>query len=197
MTSRFFYGIAGQASDSCPGKGFYTRNAFLYATESFPYYGRVGTYTDSLREVAASFAHFSYETGNFCCIEEPHGASIDYCDESYTDYSCVKGQCYYGRGPIQLQWNYNYGEAGDEIGFDGLSNPSTVAKDNVVSFKTAIWYWVTRLQPKLTKGFGATIKAFKPSECNGGNPSAVRARVNLYTKYCDELGVDPGDYLYC
>ncbi|KAJ0092653.1 hypothetical protein Patl1_26670 [Pistacia atlantica] len=170
VTSQFFYSIAGKASQNCPGKGFYTRNSFLYATESFPLYGRVGTYTDSLREIAASFAHFSYETG---------------------------WQYYYGRGPIQLQWNYNYGEAGDEIGFDGVSSPSTVARDNVVSFKTALWYWVTRLQPHLQQGFGATIRAFKPSECNGRNPNAVKSRVNLYTKYCDQLGVDPGDSLYC
>ena len=57
---------------------------------------------------------------DFCYIEEIDGPSKDYCDEGNKQYPCVRGKGYYGRGPIQISWNYNYGPAGKSIGFDGL-----------------------------------------------------------------------------
>ncbi|XP_058183969.1 chitinase 5-like [Rhododendron vialii] len=90
------------------------------------------------------------------------------------------GEGYYGRGPIQLSWNYNYGPAGNSIGFDGLSNSEAMATDPVISFKTALWYWMNNCHSIMVsgQGFGATIRAINgPVECNGGNPAAVSARV--------------------
>lgn len=63
MTDEFFDYITSQAGSGCPGKKFYTRDAFLNATDSYYMFGRVGSYNDSLREIAAAFAHFTYETG--------------------------------------------------------------------------------------------------------------------------------------
>ena len=134
---------------------------------------------------------------DFCHIEEVNGASRDYCDETNTLYPCVPGKLYYGRGPIQISWNYNYGPAGNDIGFDGLTYPDTVATDPLVSFKTACWFWVNKVQDYLRQGFGATIRAINSVECNGGNPSAVEARVKYYIDYCDKFDVDPGESLYC
>jgi chitinase len=62
-----------------------------------------------------------------------------YCDTS-TGVACADGQQYYGRGPLQLTWNYNYQPAGVAIGFDGINNPGIVASDPVTSFKTAVWF---------------------------------------------------------
>ncbi|GMP78746.1 hypothetical protein CsSME_00034565 [Camellia sinensis var. sinensis] len=212
VTQSFFNGITNQASAGCAGKRFYTRSAFLKAIGSYPSFGTTGTTDDSKREIAAFFAHATHETGllmyreekkveesaNFCYIEEINGASRNYCDSSNTQYRCAPNKKYYGRGPLQLSWNYNYGPAGRSIGFDGLNNPEIVAKDPVVSFKTALWFWMNNVHSKMKSGFGATIRAINGNlECNGKDPNSVSARVKYYTDYCKQFGVSPGNNLRC
>ncbi|XWS09401.1 hypothetical protein CRYUN_Cryun40dG0082000 [Craigia yunnanensis] len=198
VTSQFFNGILDVAEDSCEGKNFYSRAAFVEALNSYPQFGRIGSIDDSKREIAAFFGHVTHETGHFCYIEEINGATRDYCDETNTQYPCNPNKGYYGRGPIQLSWNFNYGPAGESIGFDGLNSPETVATDPVISFKTALWYWVNFVQPVIGQGFGATIRAINGAlECDGGNPATVQRRIENYTDYCNQLGVDPGSNLTC
>ncbi|KAL6971752.1 Endochitinase ep3 [Sarracenia purpurea var. burkii] len=200
VTDAFFNGIIGQAAADCAGIGFYSRSVFLQALDSYPLFGREGSADDSKREIAAFFAHVTHETGHFCYIEEIDGASKDYCDRTNTQYPCVAGKGYYGRGPIQLSWNFNYGPAGNSIGFDGLNNPETVATDPVISFKTALWYWMNNVHSIIIsgRGFGETIRAINGAlECDGANPATVSARVEYYTEYCNQLGVDPGANLRC
>ncbi|XP_062150260.1 endochitinase EP3-like [Alnus glutinosa] len=199
VTEDFFNGILNQAGGGdCPGKSFFTRVAFLNALNSYTQFGTNGTADDSKREIAAFFAHVTHETGSFCYIEEINGASQDYCDESNTQYPCNPNKKYYGRGPLQLSWNYNYGAAGNSIGFNGLNSPETVATDAVISFKTALWFWTLNVEPVLSQGFGATIRAINGAvECNGGNSGAVQSRIQYYTQYCDQFGVSTGDNLSC
>ncbi|XP_019184606.1 PREDICTED: chitinase 5-like isoform X2 [Ipomoea nil] len=200
VTDSFFNGIANQAGPSCEGKGFYTRNSFLEAAKSYPKFGTTGTADDIKREIAAFFAHITHETGHLCYIREINGASGDYCDENNRQYPCAPGKMYYGRGPIQLSWNYNYGPAGQSIGFDGLNNPDIVATNNIISFKTALWFWMNNCHSCLIsgQGFGCTIRAINgPLECNGANSATVTKRVEYYTKYCQQLGVNPGNNLRC
>ncbi|KAG5530507.1 hypothetical protein RHGRI_025451 [Rhododendron griersonianum] len=195
VTDAFFNGIIDQAAASCAGKGFYSRSVFLQVADSYPLFGREGSIDDSKREIAAAFAHFTHET-----FQEIDGPSKDYCDENNTQYPCVAGKGYYGRGPIQLSWNFNYGPAGNSIGFDGLNNPDLVATDPIIAFKTALWYWMNFVHSIIVsgQGFGETIRAINGAlECNGGNPTTVNARVGYYTEYCNQLGVAPGDNLYC
>lgn len=132
-----------------------------------------------------------------CHIEERDGASKNYCDPSYTQYPCIPEKKYFGRGPLQLSWNYNYGAAGNAISFDGLNSPETVATDRDVSFKTALWFWMSNVQPVLSQGFGATIQKINGNECNGGNPDAVQARIKYYNQYCNQFSVSPGSNLSC
>ncbi|XP_073301542.1 endochitinase EP3-like [Primulina huaijiensis] len=204
VTDEFFNAILDQADEGCPGKGFYTRAAFLEALSSFPNFGTDGSADVSKREIAAFFAHVTHETGFMCNIEELNGPSKaargEYCDRQNTEYPCKRGKGYYGRGPIQLSWNFNYGAAGDSIGFDGLNDPDIVDRDRIISFKTGLWFWMNQCHRIITsgKGFGGTIQAINgPLECNGANPSTVRARVEYYREYCDKLGVDPGTNLSC
>ncbi|TMW90807.1 hypothetical protein EJD97_015182 [Solanum chilense] len=201
VSESFFNGIANQAASNCEGKGFYTRSVFLEALKSYPEFATIGfSDDDNKREIAAFFAHVAHETGQMCYINEINGSSRDYCDMTNSEYPCVSGQNYYGRGPIQLSWNFNYGPAGKDIGFDGLNDPDIVSRDSLISFKTALWYWMNTCQPLLSsgQGFGATIRAINgPLECDGALPEPVSRRVQHYVQYCKQLGVDTGDNLTC
>uniref|UniRef100_A0A6N2LTR6 chitinase n=1 Tax=Salix viminalis TaxID=40686 RepID=A0A6N2LTR6_SALVM len=152
VTPGFFNGIINQAPAGCAGKSFYTRNAFLSAVNSYSQFGKLGSAEASKREIAAFFAHVTHETGHFCYKEEINGASLNYCDANNREYPCVPGKKYYGRGPLQLSWNYNYGPAGKSNSFDGLNDPDIVARDAVVSFKTALWFWMNRVRPVVSQG---------------------------------------------
>lgn len=135
-----------------------------------------------------------------CYINEINGAKQNYCDKSDKQFPCNPRKKYYGRGPLQLTWNYNYGAAGKSIGFDGLNSPEEVANDRIISFKASLWFWINNVHSAMTsgKGFGATIKAINGDiECNGKSPAAVNARVRYYKDYCRQFGVSPGANLYC
>ena len=64
VTQDFFDSIINQAGGECPGKSFYTRDAFLNALNSYDQFGKVGSTDDSKREIAAFFAHVTHETGS-------------------------------------------------------------------------------------------------------------------------------------
>ncbi|CAN1135162.1 Chitinase 4 [Linum perenne] len=179
VTPDFFNGIRNQASNGCAGKTFYTRDSFLRAAAAYPSFG-------SKREIAAFFAHVSQETGSLCYVEEINRDT--YCDPS-PPYPCAQGKSYYGRGPLQLSWNYNYKDAGNANNFNGVQDPDIVARDPVIAWKTALWFWMTNVRPVLPKGFGATIRKINGMECDGGNPAAVRVRVNYYKSYCQKFGI--------
>ncbi|XP_010529197.1 PREDICTED: endochitinase At2g43610 [Tarenaya hassleriana] len=190
ITPAFFNSIISKAGGGCPARGFYTREAFIAAANSFSEYGGAVT----KREIAAMFAQFTHESGSFCYKEEI--ARGRYCQQS-TTYPCAPGKNYYGRGPIQITWNYNYGSVGQFLGLPLLTNPDLVASDPVVAFKTSLWFWTRNVRPVLSRGFGATTRAINGGECNGGRPNAVQARANYYSEYCRTLGITPGSNLYC
>ncbi|KAL6191488.1 hypothetical protein ACLB2K_037878 [Fragaria x ananassa] len=196
VTADFFNQIINQAAADCVGKSFYTRQAFLDALASYTDFATTGSVDDNKREIVAFFAHVTHETGHFCYIEEINKDT--YCDGSRTDYPCNPAKQYYGRGPLQLTWNYNYGAAGNAIGFDGLNSPETVASDPMIAFKTSLWFWMNNVHSVISQGFGATTRAINGAvECDGKSPDTVRARVNYYTDYCTQFNVAPGDNLYC
>ncbi|TKW05192.1 hypothetical protein SEVIR_7G159100v4 [Setaria viridis] len=197
VTDAFFNGIKSQAGGGCEGSNFYSRDAFLNAAGAYSGFARGGSADDGKREIAAFFAHVTHETGHFCYISEINKDN-SYCDSSKTQWPCAAGKKYYGRGPLQISWNYNYGPAGQSIGFDGLGNPDAVAQDPVIAFKTAFWFWMNNVHGVMPQGFGATIRAINGAlECNGNNPAQMNARVGYYQQYCQQLGVDPGSNLTC
>ncbi|XP_062090076.1 endochitinase PR4-like [Humulus lupulus] len=199
VTPQFFNGIKNKATNpNCPGKDFYTRQAFLNALNSYRRFAKTGSVDDSKREIAAFFAHVTHETGYFCFKEETGNQNEKYCDTSYKQYPCNPKKRYNGRGPLQLSWNYNYGGAGKANNFDGLNSPETVANDPVISFKAALWFWVENVSPVIDQGFGATIKKINGEfECGGKQPTKVKARVDLYRNYCRQFGVGTGRNLFC
>jgi hypothetical protein len=112
------------------------------------------------------------ETGSLCYIVELL-ANGSYCNLTGPTVCPAGASSYRGRGPLQLKWNYNYGEAeqrparcislhaaqwfrtpatgcnaradqaGRYLGLDLLNNPGSVASNGIVSWKTALWLWMS------------------------------------------------------
>ncbi|MGV9315506.1 chitinase [Streptomyces sp. NPDC003691] len=187
---------------------FYTYAGLTAALSAYPGFANTGSETLKKQEAAAFLANISHETGGLYYIVEQNTANYPhYCDRNQP-YGCPAGQAaYYGRGPIQLSWNFNYKAAGDALGINLLQNPSLVQTDAAVAWKTALWYWNTQSGPGTMTGhaamvngagFGQTIWSINGSlECNGGNPAQVQSRVNNYTRFTQLLGVPTGANLYC
>ncbi len=135
------------------------------------------------------------------------------------EWPCKAGKKYFGRGPIQISWNYNYGQAGKALGVDLLSTPELVAMDAALAFKTALWFWMTPQSPKPSchdvmtgryvptaadvtagrvAGFGLTVNIINGGiECNQPTPAQVTDRIGFYQRYVQLLGTTPGTNLTC
>ncbi|MEK8173203.1 chitinase [Streptomyces sp. M19] len=187
---------------------FYTYDGLVAALDAYPDFANAGGETVAKQEAAAFLANVSHETGGLVYVVEQNQDNYPhYCDATQP-YGCPAGQAaYYGRGPIQLSWNFNYKAAGDALGIDLLNNPYLVEQDAAVAWKTGLWYWNTQTGPGTMTphdamvnqaGFGETIRSINGSiECNGGNPQQVQSRIDLYTGFSGILGVDPGGNLSC
>ncbi|KAF8011300.1 hypothetical protein BT93_J1801 [Corymbia citriodora subsp. variegata] len=215
---------------NCPGKGFYTYDAFITAAKSFAEFGVTGDTDTRKREIAAFLAQTSHETTGgwasapdgpyawgYCQLRE-QGNPGDYCVPNQ-QWPCAPGQKYYGRGPIQISYNYNYGPAGKAINSNLLSNPDAVATDPVISFKTALWFWTTPQSPKPSchavvtgqwqpsaadtaagrvPGYGVITNIINGGiECGKGSNPQVEDRIGFYKRYCDLLKVGYGNNLDC
>jgi len=187
---------------------FYTYEGLIDALSAYPGFAATGGETVGKREAAAFLANVSHETGGLKYVVEQNTSNYPhYCDGSQT-YGCPAGEAaYYGRGPLQLSWNFNYKAAGDALGIDLLHDPYKAENDPAVSWKTALWFWNTQsgagtMTPHDAmvngKGFGETIRSINGAlECDGNNPAQVRHRVDLYTSFVGVLGTDAGENLSC
>jgi predicted chitinase len=199
-------GFAAIVSESQFNQMFPSRNAFytyqglVTAAAFYPAFAGTGDIEVKKREAAAALANFAHETGGLWYITEI--AQGEYCDATNTQYPCAAGKRYYGRGPIQLSWNFNYGAAGDALGLPLLANPDLVQQDPAVAWKTALWYWMTQNGPGTMTahnaivngyGFGETIRSINGAlECNGGNSAQVQSRINYFLNFLNILGGSAG-----
>jgi predicted chitinase len=185
---------------------FYTYAGLVDAMNKFPAFAKTGSDTVRKQEAAAFLANANHETGGLVYVTEIN-KNNDLCDESQP-YGCPAGTyAYYGRGPIQLSWNFNYKAAGDALGLPLLTNPWLAEQQSSVAWQTALWYWMTQTGPGTmtphnamvnSRGFGETIRSINGSlECNGGNPAQVASRVAAYQRFTGILAVSPGGNLSC
>jgi len=163
-------------------KALFSYTNLVNAAATFPLFCNEGDIDVRKRELAAFLANTSHETtggwggyvpgaadyvGRYTwgyCFPREFGynptMSGQYCDAGSTDYPPVSGQSYYGRGPVQISWNYNYGAFSLDVLGDKnilLNNPEKVLEDGTVFFQSAVWFWMT---PQ-TGGWGMTY--LKPS----------------------------------
>jgi chitinase len=182
--------------------GFYTYAGFVAGAGSWPAFANTGDTTTRRREAAAFLANVAHETGGLWYIEQIEKGP--YCGGGC---ACAGGKQYFGRGPLQLSWNYNYCAAGAALGLNLQYDPDLIARDSKVAWATSLWFWMTSTGAGWTtghnaivngNGFGETIRTINGSlECNGGNPGAVQSPVNSYLEFCGILGVDPGGNQGC
>nr|WP_255449302.1 glycoside hydrolase family 19 protein [Deinococcus arboris] len=183
---------------------FYTYAGLTTAMQAYPAFANTGSDTVRKQEAAAFLANVNQETGALVYIREINQANWN----SYCSSGNCGGKQYYGRGPMQLSWDYNYRTAGAALGIDLLNNPDLVATDSAVAWKTALWYWMTqRAQAARTPhdamvsgaGFGETIRAINGGiECNGGpGREGMLNRGRYYTDFAGRLGVPTGNNLTC
>jgi basic endochitinase B len=201
----------------------YSYDNLVKATQKYPNFCNQGSTTQRKLEAAAFLANIAHETSGLKYIEELRcingGCENEYCDSGNTTYPCVSGRSYHGRGPIQLSWNYNYGAAGRALGLDLLANPDLVKTDGAIAFSTALWFWMTPQSPKpschevmsgawtpssddaskgRTPGFGMTINIINGGlECGIPTDARVESRVNSYRQFCEMLGVNTDEQVYC
>jgi chitinase len=209
----------------------YAYDSLVTATQKYPLFCNEGSDEQRKQEAAAFLANIAHETtggwdaapgGRFAWglhfIEEQNPTS-QYCDASNTTYPCASGRSYHGRGPIQLSWNYNYGQMGEVLGADLLNNPDLVKSDGVIAFQTALWFWMTSQPPKPSchavmtggwtpspddaskgraPGFGMTINIINGGlECSIPTNDKVRDRVGFYERFTQMLGVNMGESIFC
>ncbi|PWS31352.1 hypothetical protein DF947_12170 [Pedobacter paludis] len=175
------------------------------------------------KELAALFAHIAHETRNgtnnkfndgLMLITESN-TNADYVVQNVI-YPAVAGKKYYGRGPLQLSYNGNYGFASDCIFGNKntlLNNPDLVNSDPVLAFKTAIYFWMTPqslkpsahdvmtgkwtptvsdTQKNYRSGFGMTINIINGKlECNKGDDNnAMKDRIGFYQYFLKKFHIN-------
>lgn len=138
-----------------------------------------------------------------------------YTTGSTIDYQPAPGKCYYGRGPIQISYFYNYGNFSEFLynNTSLVSNPDLLEQDGELALLSAIWFWMTPQCPKPSchqvmqeiydesattyskakmskKGFLHTVNIINGSvECHGGwDGGKPLLRSKLYKYYMSLIG---------
>ena len=235
--NRYDLSTYGDPSKKKKKTDFYSFKAFLKAAESFPQFLSGNDTVLMKRELCAFLANVAKETsggwddapGGYYKWGLFHREELNcekgcpqYTDTTKKKYPPVANQSYHGRGPLQISWNYNYGQF-SEAYFNNkeilLNDPSLVIKDAVVCFASAIWFWTTTQYPKPSchdimtnnwqpnqkdldagrfPGFGAVINVINGGiECGTKTSADTRYRYNYYKYFCKYFGVDPGTNLEC
>ncbi|RLO07315.1 hypothetical protein DYB28_007017 [Aphanomyces astaci] len=170
----------------------------------YPEFANTGNVDVDRREVAAFLGQISLESGDLRYVEEINKSTM--CQQS-AEYPCAAGKQYFGRGPIQLSWNYNYKDFGKAVNLDLVASPELVATDYDLVWWSALWYWnADKWNGNIHKvvglpgGFAKTTFIINGGlECglNPPNRESEKSRIASFKKFCTLLGVAPGDNLSC
>ena len=199
-----------------------------------------GTLTTRRQELAAFLGNISHETtggwadapgGQYSWglyfreeVGYEGGGGIGYVDNGNAVYPPTAGKSYHGRGPIQVTWNYNYGQCSEFLFGDKqvlLDRPERMIEEASVAFMSAIWFWMTPQAPKPschdvmagnwiptaddiakkrdTSKFGMTINIINGGlECGQGDgQSSPTDRAGYYRNYIGIMGETAETYCDC
>jgi hypothetical protein len=188
---------------------------------------------DNKREIATMLAHMTQETSGGTGVQgrieyalwfnEETGYignnAIGYVDAGSVNYPPTPDKSYHGRGPKQLSWNYNYGLFSDIFYLDKsvlLDNPELIVQDGALGYMTAIAFYMTPQNPKISmwqaidsdyqlsssaiskgyvKGFGLTIVvingAYEANFAEWQDPEGrVDTRIGAYRNICARNGAN-------
>lgn len=87
---------------------------------------------------------------------------------------------YKGRGFLQITGRYNYRKAGEALGLPLETRPEML-EDPKIAAKAAVWYWTTRVQPKISS---SSTVANVTKKINPGM-RGLNARQQKFTQYKD------------
>jgi chitinase len=191
---------------------FYTYNGLVAGGNNATGFCNTGSTAQKIRECAAFMANSALETQRGFYIEEvsksgPSGYPY-YCNPADTcagaPVVCDTNHWYYGRGWLQLSWDFNYCGASQYVYGTGnttlLNSPDILSTDATVNTTGSLWYWMTQhttTSPQKSShdcmtgdvGFGCTVAAINgPVECGGGNTPAVTNRGLYYDSFLSILG---------
>lgn len=123
-------------------------------------------------ELAQFLAQTKHESWNHSRLQEkPVGDPQKYFTKKYDPTQAPKtakilgnklkgdGAKYHGRGFIQLTGRDNYRMASEALGLDLINHPELASKPEVAA-KIAVWYWNTRVKPKVNN-FEDTVAVTK------------------------------------
>ena len=152
----------------------YTYDNFLKAVAKFPKFCNDNNIPGNTmektcrRELATIFAHWGQETGlrqppesefwkqGLYYVEEISGGAYKSYEWGNNEkWPNQHGVSYYGRGPLQLSWNYNYGQFSNIYstqGYDSkmefLVDPGKVSRNGEIAMAAGIWFYMTPQAPK-------------------------------------------------
>jgi predicted chitinase len=188
------------------GSSLYSYADLVHATVNYPDFASDGS-DAAKRDAAAFLANVARES-----IELQYTDEIiqgPYCQPS-DDCPCADGKSYFGRGALQISWNYNYCAAGKDLGLPLLATPELVSSEPKLRWLTGLWFWMTQTSGTghtphdaiASDGFGETIRIINGGiECNGPTDPQVQANVadrkNHYLKFTAILGVSVGGSIDC
>jgi hypothetical protein len=147
---RFMVSRLGTGADGVPLE---TMQQYMTAIEkvaetTYPAFLRSSEPSNNQRELCAFLDIINWET-DFITFEEGacagNAGSNPKCDYIDRTVPFVEGKQYFGRGPKQLSWNYNYLEYSRSLFGDDrlLSQPELVLKDFDVMWGSALWFWMS------------------------------------------------------
>jgi len=184
MISQSEFQCAARTKDGNPDVSYY--NGFL---NSLP------KASISARNEAAKFlAHAVWETVGFQYTKEVYCQNnMGACAAAYPNNNGGKpGIVYYGRGMLQLTWDYNYAACSQALYGDDrlIQDPDPVGDNPEIGWASAAWFWKANVHA-VAQTFGSTLKAINGAmECDGGpNAQNRQLRFDHYKQVLQCLGI--------